>query len=159
AKKNRAIVLPHGAATERNSVTTSLARLADLYLALVDAHLGVRRRRSSLSQTLYEKMAQVVNGLAVTDATEDLLVDGQFISMDGQRLMPLSCRWATELDDVKTRNLLGSLEVSKIGEPAVINQLVVYSGGGIPGGVSRLKETLVLEGIARIEVQFSQRFK
>ncbi len=56
------------------------------------------------------------------------------------------------------RNLIGSLEVSKVGAPAVINQIVVCSSG-IPGGQSRLKEPLTLEGIARIEVLFSQRFK
>lgn len=71
----------------------------------------------------------------------------------------LNCRWATELDDVNTKNLLGSLEVSKIGEPAVITQVVIFFGGGIPGGVSRLKQPLVLEGIDRVEVQFSQRFR
>jgi hypothetical protein len=156
AKQNRAVFLPHGAAAERNSVTTSLVRLANLYLTMADAHLGVRGSRSSLSQAVYERMAHVIDGLAVTDATGDLFEQDKFI--EGRRLVPLPCRWATELDDSDTRNLIGSLEVSRVGEPAVINQIVVCSSG-IPGGQSRLKEALMLEGIARIEVLFSQRFK
>ncbi len=101
AKKNRAVFLPHGAATERNSVTTSLVRLADLYLTMADAHLDVRRSRSSLSQAVYERMAHVIDGLTVTDATGDLFEQDKFI--EGRRLVPLPCRWATELDDSDTR--------------------------------------------------------
>jgi hypothetical protein len=36
---------------------------------------------------------------------------------------------------------------------------VTCSGDCNPGGESRLKETLVMEGIGRVEVQFSQRFR
>jgi hypothetical protein len=159
AKKNRAVFLPQESAGERISVTSSLSRLADFYLMLVDAHLKVRRRRSSLAQDVFEGMAQVLTGLAVTDEEEDLMEDDEIVNMEGRRLVPLSCRWATELDEPYTKNLLGSLAVLPMGDPKVINQIVALGRNGVPGGVGRLKETLTLDGIDRVEAQLSIRLR
>jgi hypothetical protein len=92
AKKSRPVFLPHEKSSDRESVTSSLARLANLYLDLVKSHLKIQRRRSSLSQSVFEKMVRVVSGLAITDVKEELLKGGEMNTMDGKTVVPLACR-------------------------------------------------------------------
>ena len=83
----------------------------------------------------------------------------KMIDMEGRRLVPLSCRWAAELDEPGTRNLLGSIDVSSLADIGDFTQVVVLSNDNNPAGVSQLKEPLSLDGIQRLEVQFSQRLR
>lgn len=104
-------------------------------------------------------MAQVLSGLAITDVKEELMKGGEMISMEGKRLTPLACRWAAELDEPGTKNLLGSIDVSSLADIGDFTQVMVLSNDNNPAGVSQLKEPLSLDGIQRLEVQFSQRLR
>lgn len=159
AKKNRPVFLPHEKSGDRESVTSSLTRLANLYLDLINSHLKIQRRGSSLALSVFENMAQVLSGLAITDVKEELMKGGEMISMEGKRLTPLACRWAAELDEPGTKNLLGSIDVSSLADIGDFTQVVVLSNDNNPAGVSQLKEPLSLDGIQRLEVQFSQRLR
>ena len=72
--------------------------------------------------------------------------------MEGRRLVPLSCRWAAELDERGTRNLLGSIDVSSLADIGDFTQVVVLGIDNNPAGVIQLKEPVSLEGIHRLEV-------
>ena len=153
AKKNRKVFLPQDL-TQRSAVTASLTVLANLYLALVEAHLSLRRGRTLLSEKVLTSMAQVYSGMAITDEEKDLLQDDQSINLESHRMTRLSTRWATDLDDPSTRNFLGTISPP----PRIpIRQLLFYITGDRLGAVSRLREPLSLEGIYRLEVQLSIR--
>ena len=156
AKKNRNVFLPQDLA-HRDAVTASLTVLVNLYLALVAAHLSLRRSRTLLSEKVLTSMAHNFSGMAVTDAEENLLQEDQLINLESHRLIWLSTRWATELDDPSTRNFLGM--ISPPPKMPMRQLLLFYNTGDQLGAVSRLRELLSLEGISRLEVQLSIRFR
>ena len=123
---NRPVFLPHEKSPDREAVTSSLSRLARLYLDLVYSHLKIQRGGSSLAPRVFENnVAKVISGLAITDVKEELMNGKKMIDMEGRRLVPLSCRWAAELDEPGTRNLLGSIDVSSLADIGDFTQVVV----------------------------------
>jgi hypothetical protein len=159
AKKNRPVFLPHETSSDRESVTSSLTRLAHLYLDLIDSHLKIQRRGSSLSLSAFGNIARVFSGLAITDVKEEFMKGGDMISIEGKRVVPLACRWAAELDEPGIVNLLGSIDVSSLADIGDFTQVVLLDNDKNPAGVIRLKEPLSIDGIQRLEVQFSQRLR
>jgi len=159
AKTSRPVFLPHEDSSDRKSVISSLERLSTLYLDLVSSHLKIQRPESSIALWVFEKIAQVLAGLAITDVKEELVKGGEMISMEGKTVLPLICRWATELDEPRTKNLLGSIGVSSLADIGDFTQIVVFDNHNNPSNVIQLKEPLSLDGIQRLEVQLSQRLR
>ena len=90
AKMNRPVFLPHEKSPDRVAVTSSLSRLARLYLDLVYSHLKIQRGGSSLAPWVFENnVAKVISGLAITDVKEELMNGKKMIDMEGRRW----CRW------------------------------------------------------------------
>jgi len=69
AKTSRPVFLPHEDSSDRKSIISSLARLSTLYLDLVSSHLKIQRPGSSVALWVFENMAQVISGLAITDVS------------------------------------------------------------------------------------------
>jgi hypothetical protein len=159
AKRNRPIYLPHGKSSDRESVTSSLTRLANLYVDLANSHFNIQRQKTSLAPSVFDSMARRTPGLAVTDVKEELMKGGEMISMEGKTLVPMACRWATELDEPGIVNLIGSIEGSSLAAIQELTQIVVLDANSNPVGFSRLKESLSVDDIRRLEVQISQRLR
>ena len=160
AKAGRPHLRPHEA-SDRPRVQASFERLGRLYLALVDAHLNVRRSSGGVTRAGFDMMTGFLDQNLVVYVVDDRLAPAPPAVPDvaGGGLVPLATRRAPELDEPFLKCLLGQCAAADLAAvPPITRLLALDLSGGAPFDlVMEDSGSLSVEGVDRFEVQLGLR--
>lgn len=161
AKTGRTVLLPRDEAN-RPAVAASLERLGRLYLALAEAHFGIRRPRSSISQIAFLGMSTAVLENMTTVASDD---ESPFDAADvvvnpgGGRAIALQEGQAADTTVPFLATRLAWTSAVDLASLGFIRRVVGIGPEGAAKMTSVLEERLVLGSATRFEVLFGMRYR
>ena len=161
AKTGRTVLLPRDEAN-RYVVTASLERLGRLYLALAEAHLGVRRPRSSISQIAFLGMSTAVLDNMTTVASDDESpLDTADVAGDpgGGLAIALQQGQAADMTVPFLATMLAWTSAVDLASLGFIRRVAGIGPEGAAKMTSVLEERLVLGSATRFEVLFGMRYR
>lgn len=161
AKTGRTVLLPRDAAN-RPAVAASLERLGRLYLALAEAHFGVRRPRSSISQIAFLGMSSAVLDNMTTVASDDespLDAADVVVNPGGGRAIALQEGQAADTTVPFLATRLAWTSTVDLASLGFIRRVVGIGPEGAAKMTSVLEERLVLGSATRFEVLFGMRYR
>ena len=161
AKTGRTVLLPRDEAN-RHAVTASLERLGRLYLALAEAHLGVRRPRSSISQIAFREMSTAVLDNMTTIASDDespFDAAGVVVNPGGGRAISLQEGQAADTTVPFRATRLAWASAVDLVSLGFIRRVAGIGPEGATMLTSVLEDRLLLGSAARFEVLFGMRYR
>jgi hypothetical protein len=158
AKGNRPHLRPHEA-EERGRVEESLKRLTRLYLAIVEAQHGVRRRSGGVTEDGFQLMTSLLDSGAQTFASDEALPETDIPSgLTSGAYHALPTRRAPEMDRPFFKSILGSATFASL--PLLsVSQLVLVTNSGIPMATADLDGSLTLDHVHRFEAHLPLRMR
>ena len=161
AKTGRTVLLP-GDEADRPAVAASLDRLARLYLALAEAHLGVRRPRSSISQPAFREMSTAtLDGMTVVASDDESPFDAADVAVNpgGGRVIALPNVRPSDAAVPFLAARLAWASAADLASLGFIRRAAGVSPDGATMLASVLEERLLLGSAARFEVLMGMRYR
>ncbi|MGH9340950.1 MAG: hypothetical protein ACRD1R_15480 [Acidobacteriota bacterium] len=159
AKSGRRVLLPR-TQPEREKVTDSLSRLVQLYLKLVEAHLGVRRLGGALFAAAFRRMfgATLTNmSIIVSEDASTFDSSDTVINPAGGRTATLTATSPLDTSRGFLATKLASAPCSDLADLRFIQRVGGVSASGDPVMAAVLEGPLVLGSATRLEVMLGVR--
>lgn len=159
SKRTWAHYIPHEP-LDRAKVQQSYARLAKLYLAVVQSSLQVTRRSGGATEAGFQELTKSMDNnpamYVSPDCTPENQLEDQFFSAS---FALLPTRRARELDGQFIKYVVGHDSSSNLVGLSGIRQIVLFVDPDIPLLESTLEGLLTLEGVAQFEAHLPLRMK
>jgi hypothetical protein len=153
AKAGRKVLLPHHPA-DRDSVLTSLKRLAAVYLALADQVLGARPPGPSASRFFFRLMGETLGRdmqLWFTDYDSEFDPAEKLVNPRGKMLVPVVWQPSPQYDTPKRTTYLGEAAAATLGPLPFIASVAASDSAGTARFANVLRGRLEHEGLTRVE--------
>jgi len=145
---------------DREDVLAALARLAGLYLALVEDTLGIRRAGGFMFGGGFDLLiGNRVGDFAIHVTDDQVRMDGNetMINPSGGLVRALETRTAPELDEGFLRFVIGEADVSDLSGLSCIARLATMTSDGDPVTGGQLEGVLTLGGFDRFQAAMGIR--
>jgi hypothetical protein len=152
AKQDRRVLMPHDSAA-REEVSESIERATTLYVALVEAYLGIRRYSGGLFAVAFRKMTEQFEKATLYLSDDESPIDPSDLVLNpaGGSLIPMRMIKTGDVIGTRRREWLGEVSVSGFPLPYVIRLGLGVNDSVEPIVAALLESRLTLGGLTTVQ--------